>query len=230
MNPSSRKQLVFTILGGFFISNAILAELIGGKIVSVDGVSSLSGQPLSVSVGIIPLPVVFLMTDLVNEYFGKEGVKKLTFLTVGLIIYTLLIIYIAMGIPAAEFSPVKDEAFRAVFGQSLWIIVGSITAFLTSQLVDVLVFWFFRNQTGGQMLWLRATGSTAVSQLIDTFIVIGIAFWLPGKFDSSQYLQVSIDSYTYKLAIAIGITPLIYLLHGLIDWYLAKDDGIKHNL
>lgn len=219
MNLSPRKQLVFTILGGFFICNAILAELIGGKIVSVGGA-------FSVSVGIIPWPVVFLMTDLVNEYFGKEGVKKLTFLTVGLIIYTFLIVYIAMGIPAAEFSPVKNEAFKAVFGQSLWIIVGSITAFLVSQLVDVLVFWFFRNKTGSRMLWLRATGSTAVSQLIDSFIIIGIAFWLPGKFDFSQYLQVSSSSYAYKLAIAIGITPLIYLLHSLIDWYLAKDDII----
>ncbi len=217
MNLSNRKQFVFTVLGGFFICNAILAELIGGKVVSVGGF-------FSVSVGIIPWPVVFLMTDLINEYFGKEGVKKLTFLTVGLIIYTFLIVYIAMGIPAAEFSPVKDEPFRTVFGQSLWIIVGSITAFLVSQLVDVFVFWFFRNKTGKRMLWLRATGSTAVSQLIDSFIIIGIAFWLPGKFDFSQYIQVSSSSYAYKLAIAIGITPLIYLLHGLIDWYLAKDD------
>ncbi len=212
---SDRKQFVFILLGGFFICNAIIAELIGGKVVSV-------GEHFSVSVGLIPWPVVFLMTDLINEYFGKEGVKKLTFLTVGLIIYTFLVIYISMNISAAEFSPVPDEAFRAVFGQSLWIIVGSIIAFLVSQLIDVFVFWFFRNKTGGRMLWLRATGSTVVSQLIDSFIIIGIAFWLPGKFSFSEYIEVSSSSYLYKLAIAIGITPLIYLLHGLVDWYLAK--------
>jgi uncharacterized integral membrane protein (TIGR00697 family) len=128
-----------------------------------------------------------------------------------------------MGIPAASVSPVKDPAFQEVFGQSLWIIVGSVTAFLVSQLTDVFVFWLFRDATRGKMLWLRATGSTAVSQLIDTFIVLGIAFWLPGKIQTSDFLNLAFTNYTYKFAIAICLTPLIYAAHAAIDRFLGQE-------
>lgn len=215
----TRRDLVFIILSGIFITNAILGELIGGKLIQVG--------PFAMSIGVIPWPVVFLTTDLINEYFGKSGVKKLTFLTVGLIIYAFLILLWAMNIPAAGFSTVTDEQFTAVFGQSLWIIVGSIAAFLASQLIDVLVFWIFREKTQGRMLWLRATGSTAISQLIDSFVIIGIAFWLPGKIETSQFLNVATSNYSYKLIIAILLTPLIYLGHNIIDKFLGSSEANK---
>lgn len=215
----TRRDLVFIILSGIFITNAILGELIGGKLIQVG--------PFAMSIGVIPWPVVFLTTDLINEYFGKAGVRKLTFLTVGLIIYAFLILLWAMNIPAAGFSTVTDEQFTAVFGQSLWIIVGSIAAFLASQLIDVLVFWIFREKTQGRMLWLRATGSTAISQLIDSFVIIGIAFWLPGKIETSQFLNVATSNYSYKLIIAILLTPLIYLGHNIIDKFLGSSEANK---
>ncbi len=218
----SKQDTIFLILAGFFITNAIVAELIGGKLIEIPiSLPFMDGYPVA-SLGVLPWPIVFITTDLVNEYFGKMGVRRLTFITVGLIIFTFIILFLGIKIPAVSFSPVQDEAFNIVFGQSLWIIVGSITAFLVSQLIDVMVFWFLRGKTGGRMLWLRATGSTAVSQLVDTFIVLGIGFWLSGKISTSEYLNLSITNYSYKFLIAVGLTPIIYAAHALIDKYLGE--------
>jgi len=210
---NNRKDLVYLILAGLFVANALLGEILGGKLIEAGG--------YIMSLGVIPWPVVFITTDLINEYYGKSGVRRLTLITVGLILYAFVIIYISMGIPASSVSPVKDEAFNAVLGQSQWIIAGSVVAFAVSQLVDVAVFWLFRDATGGKMLWLRATGSTAVSQLIDTFIVLGIGFWLPGKISTANFLNLAFTNYTYKFGIAIALTPLIYAAHSAIDKYLG---------
>jgi len=146
-------------------------------------------------------------------------------MTIALIVYAFFVLFAAMQVPAASFSPVTDEQFGAVFGQSLWIIVGSVTAFTLSQLVDVIIFWLVRHKTGGKMLWLRATGSTAVSQLIDSFVIIGIAFWLPGKVKTSEFLTVAASNYSYKLLIALSVTPLLYAGHSLIDRFLGAEEA-----
>jgi uncharacterized integral membrane protein (TIGR00697 family) len=208
--------MVFVILAGIFITNAVVAELIGGKLIQVG--------PFVMSIGILPWPVVFLTTDLINEYFGEKGVKKLSYITACLIAYAFIILLLAILVPAAKgISPVNDSQFYAVFGQSMWIIAGSIIAFLVSQLIDVTVFWFFKNRTGERKIWLRTTGSTVVSQLFDSFIVLGIAFWLPGKINFDTFLSSAIIGYTIKLGIAILLTPLIYLGHHLIKKYLSEE-------
>lgn len=218
MNFSNRKDLVFIILAGFFVTNAIVAELIGGKLVQFFGI-------FTQSIGIILWPFVFILTDLINEHFGKQGVRKLTYITVALIIYTYLIISWGMAIPATDFSPVGQEAFQTVFGQSQWIIVGSIVAFLCSQLIDVYVFWLFKNRTGNRMIWLRATGSTLVSQLVDTFVVQYIAFVLPGKWALEQFLVNALWGYLFKLLVALALIPLIYVMHFVIRKYLGNIDS-----
>jgi uncharacterized integral membrane protein (TIGR00697 family) len=211
-----RKDIVYVILAGIFITNALVAELIGGKLIYIGNVV--------MSLGILPWPIVFITTDLINEYFGEKGVKKLSFITAGLIAYTFFLLLIGLHIPAVKGDGlITDEQFTAVFGQSMWIIVGSITAFLVSQLIDVTIFHFVKNKTGKKMIWLRSTGSTVISQLFDSFIVLGIAFWLPGKIDTKMFITSAITGYTVKLLIAIGLTPLIYLGHFLIEKYLAKD-------
>lgn len=169
----TKKQIVYIILGGLFITNAIVAELIGGKLIEIG--------PFILSVGILPWPIVFVATDLINEHFGKAGVKKLTFLTTGLIIYSFIVLFFAMIIPASGVSAVTNDAFNQVFGQSMWIIVASVIAFVISQLLDVRLFHFFNRLTQGKHIWLRSTGSTVISQLFDSFIVSGIAFWMTGK-------------------------------------------------
>ena len=230
----NRKHIVFFILGGFFITNAVVAELIAGKIFSVDiplffqtflQWIKVYKTEFIVSVGVIPWPIVFVATDLVNEFFGRKGVRFYTFVTIGLIFYTFIILALARQVSAASFSPVSEQSFNNVFGMSQWIIVGSLTAFLVSQLIDVVGFRFIRLRTGSHHLWARATGSTIVSQLIDTFVVGGIAFYLPGYFTLDQYLQVSITAYFYKVGIAIVITPLCYLGHWLISLYLGKEEA-----
>lgn len=211
----TKKQIVYIILGGLFITNAIVAELIGGKLIEAG--------PFILSVGILPWPIVFVATDLINEHFGKKGVKKLTFLTTGLIIYSFIILFFAMVIPASGISVVTDESFNQVFGQSMWIIVASVIAFLFSQLLDMTLFHFFNGLTKGKHIWLRSTGSTVISQLFDSFIVSGIAFWLTGKVTTSDYINMASTGYVFKLGLAIALTPLIYLGHYAIKRYLKEE-------
>lgn len=210
----TKKQIVFILLGGIFITNAIVAELIGGKLIEIG--------PFILSVGILPWPIVFVATDLINEYFGKEGVKKLTFLTTGLIFYTFLILYAALLIPSSPVSAVSDSAFEEVFGQGMWIIIASIIAFICSQLLDATLFQLFKTKTGNKMIWLRSTGSTIISQLFDSFIVSGIAFWLTSKVSTQDYINMASTGYVFKLILAIALTPMIYLGHFVIKRYLNK--------
>jgi uncharacterized integral membrane protein (TIGR00697 family) len=213
----SRRDIVYMALAGFFVTNAILGELTGGKLFTFG--------PFTLSIGVIPWPVVFIATDLINEYFGREGVRRLTFMTIGLIVYAFLVLFLAMQVPAVSFSPVSDAQFQAVFGQSMWIIVGSVIAFALSQMIDVFIFWLVRHKTGGRYLWMRATGSTVVSQLIDSIVIIGIAFWLPGKVKTSEFLAVAASNYSFKLIVAIGITPLLYAGHTAIDRFLGTEEA-----
>jgi hypothetical protein len=209
----SKKDTVYVVLAGIFITNAIVAELIGGKLIHV-------GSAV-MSIGILPWPIVFVTTDLINEYFGEKGVRKLSLITASLIAYTFIILFLAMQIPAVKGANlVTDEQFKGVFGQSMWIIVGSITAFMVSQLIDVTIFHFVKNKTGNKMIWLRSTGSTVISQLFDSFIVLGIAFWMTGKMTTEVFIVSAFTGYFVKLIIAILLTPLIYLGHSLIEKYI----------
>lgn len=209
----SKKDTVYVVLAGIFITNAIVAELIGGKLIHV-------GSAV-MSIGILPWPIVFVTTDLINEYFGEKGVRKLSLITASLIAYTFIILFLAMQIPAVKGANlVTDAQFKGVFGQSMWIIVGSITAFMVSQLIDVTIFHFVKNKTGNKMIWLRSTGSTVISQLFDSFIVLGIAFWMTGKMTTEVFIISAFTGYFVKLIIAILLTPLIYLGHSLIEKYI----------
>lgn len=210
-----RKDTVYIILAGIFITNAIVAELTGGKLIDVFGVP--------MSIGILPWPIVFVTTDLINEYFGEKGVKRLSLITAGLIAYTFFVLYFAIQIPSIGISSVTSEQFKSVFGQSQLIIVGSIAAFLVSQLIDVTIFHFVKKRTGNRMIWLRSTGSTVISQFFDSFIVLGIAFYLPGIMDFKTYIISGLTGYSVKLVIAILMTPMIYLGHYVIQKYISKD-------
>ncbi|MEO1451393.1 MAG: queuosine precursor transporter, partial [Bacteroidota bacterium] len=194
-NLYKRETLLFIILGGFFITNALIAEFIGVKIFSLEATLGFDpvnwsflgqeGLAFNLTAGVILWPVVFIMTDVINEYYGKKGVRLLSYLTVGLIAYAFLMVYLAMHVAPADFwlgvnkdiQPNIDVAFNRVFGQGLWIIIASMVAFLVGQIVDVFVFQRLRKVTGAGKIWLRATGSTLVSQLIDSFIVLFIAFY-----------------------------------------------------
>ena len=200
---AERRQILFLILAGIFLGNALLAELIGGKLFAI----ATPWGRLALSCGIVLWPVVFVMTDIVNEYFGTRGVRRLSFLAAAIIVYAYVALWITQLVPAADFSPVDDASFARVFLQSRWIIVGSITAFLIAQLLDVTVFWVIRRRTGHRLLWLRATGSTVVSQLVDTFVVQFVGLYLPFALggrgvDFATFLNSASTGYAFATAAA----------------------------
>jgi len=211
----TRRDRVFLVLAGIFVTHALLGELIGGKLFTAFG--------WVMSIGVIPWPVVFVTTDLVNEYYGPKAVRRLTLLAVGLIVYAFALLLVCMQVTAAEISPVNDAAFDMVFGQSMWIIVGSLVAFALSQLLDARVFVMLRSRTQGRLLWLRAVGSTVISQLVDTFVINGIAFGLSGKLTSGQVVELSVTNYGYKFLIALATIPVIYAGHGIMERYLQGE-------
>jgi hypothetical protein len=136
-----------------------------------------------------------------------------------------VIIGITIGIPAYNLPGsdlASDQAYNQVFGQAQMVIVGSITAFLVSQLLDAFIFDAIKKRTGNRFIWLRSTGSTLISQLIDSFIVLYIGFVLPGKILLSDFATLAFTNYSLKIVLAISLTPLIYLGHFLVKKYLSK--------
>ena len=240
-----KKTSLFIVLSGIFLTNAIIAEMIGVKIFSLEATlgydpvafNILLDSPLSfnLTAGVIIWPVVFLTTDVINEYFGKKGVRKISFLTAGFIAYMFLVIYLVTHLVPASFwldlnnmddkgNPFNiDYAFRMIFRQGLGIIIGSLVAFLIAQLLDVFIFQKLRGLTGRKMIWLRATGSTLISQFFDSFVVLWIAFFIFGNWHIEQIVAVGIMNYMYKFVVAIVLTPLIYVAHYFIDNYLGKE-------
>jgi len=209
---------LYTLLSGVFLSALILAEITGSKLIQLPITDALV---FTMTMGVIPFPVTFIVTDIINEYYGRRGIRYVTFTGMAMILFVLLLLQIDMAIPAASFSPVNDEAFTMVFRASGRIIVGSLTAYLIGQLIDISVFHYLRAKTGAKLLWLRATGSTIVSQLIDSFVVLFIAF--SGTLAFDQIVSVGLTNYIYKFLIAVLITPLLYLVHRLIDRYLGTE-------
>ncbi len=242
---NNKPTRLFLVLTGFFITNALLAEFIGVKIFSLEdslGVPRaqipLFGGSFSfhLTAGVILWPVVFVMTDLINEYYGPRGVRFLSFLTAGLVSFAFLVVFAAIQLTPSEFFRMgvavsdPDAAFRGVFGQGLWIIVGSLVAFLIGQVLDVFIFHRIKRFTGERKIWLRATGSTLVSQLIDSFIVLLIAFYIGPMIEGdsskqwalSQVLVTGTGNYIYKFVVALLLTPVIYGVHHWIERYLGR--------
>jgi hypothetical protein len=209
---------LYTLLSSIFLSALILAEITGSKLIQLP---ITEGLVFTMTMGVVPFPVTFIVTDIINEYYGRKGIRYVTFMGMAMILFVLVLLRIDMVIPAASFSPVNDEAFNMVFSASGRIIVGSLTAYIIGQLIDISVFHYLREKTGAKLLWLRATGSTIVSQLMDSFVVLFIAF--SGTLVVEQIVSVGITNYIYKFLIAVLITPLLYIVHRLIDRYLGME-------
>lgn len=244
MKFQSKENKLFIILGCFLIANAILAEFIGVKIFSVEesigltkfdiNLFGVKGLSFNMSAGVVTWPLVFIMTDIINEYYGTKGVRFLSYLASILIAFAFVVVFLSIKLVGADFwvnqtingeATNMNNAYQGIFGQGLWIIIGSITAFLVGQIADVTIFHRIKKLTGDEKLWLRATGSTLVSQLIDSFVVIFIAFYLNPQYNWSWQMVAAIGlvNYTYKFIVAVLMTPILYLVHALIDGYLGKD-------
>lgn len=237
-----KRALLFFGLGAFLVANAIVAELIGTKLFQLEPALGLPianfrllGTPdlsFVLSAGVLTWPLVFLVTDVVNDYFGVRGVRFLTLVTTALIGATFGVLWLAIRLPPAEFwrtsyaandVPDAQAAFAAILGQGMYIIVGSLCAFLVSQLVDAVMFRWFKRRTGERRIWLRATGSTLVSQLVDSLVVTWVAFaWFRGV-PLAEATAWALTAYVYKFAVAVLSTPIVYAAHAVIERWLGQD-------
>ena len=240
---------LFIGITAFFVANALIAECIGGKIFSLEKVFGMApsnftlfGVPhlsFNLTCGVLLWPLEFVITDVVNEYFGPKAVRRISYTAVALISYAFLMFYLAMHIAPADFwvssktadgMPSMQLAFESIFGQGMWIILGSLIAFLVSQFIDVYVFHRIKKMTGDKMVWLRATGSTVVSQLVDSFVVLVIAFKIGNGWSWSTVLAVCVVNYMYKFTMAIVLTPLIGFIEKRIEHYVGHDVAKKMKL
>lgn len=235
---------LFLSLSAFFVANALIAESIGTKIFSLEKLFGLhpssftlfgqSGLAFNLTCGVLLWPLEFVMTDIVNEYYGPRAVRRISLTAVALISYAFLMYFIAIGVPPADFwiaSGARNgidnmqNSFNAIFGQGMRIIIGSLVAFLVSQLVDVFIFHKIKKITGDRRIWLRATGSTLVSQLIDSYIVLFIAF--SGVFSWQMILAIGMMNYCYKFTMALLLTPVIVLVEKRIEKYVGHETAVK---
>jgi uncharacterized integral membrane protein (TIGR00697 family) len=231
---AARRQWLFVILAAFFVTNAVTAELISNKLISIPiefNFGDMHLGPFITIVGVLPWPIVFLITDLINEFYGYKAIRKLSWITAVMIVFVFIIVSLAIAIPAAEIAgagTASDQEFRKVLGQGRWIIVGSITAFLLSQILDATLFAWIKQRTGNKMIWLRSTGSTMISQLFDSYIVLYIGFILPGTLPADALWTIAPVNYFLKILIAIALTPLIYAGHFSIRKYLGHEANATH--
>lgn len=233
---------LFVFIAAFFVANALIAECIGGKIFSLERVFGMepssftlfgeSNLSFSLTCGVLLWPLEFVMTDIVNEYYGPKAVRRISYIAVGLISYAFIMFYVAMQVAPPDWwvsskadsgVPNMQDAFSAIFGQGMWIIFGSLMAFLVSQVVDVTIFHRIKKSTGEKWIWLRATGSTFVSQFVDSFIVLFIAFKLGNNWSWQRVLAICLVNYAYKFTMAIVLTPLIYYIERRIEHYVGPE-------
>lgn len=242
----NRPVKLFVGMAAFFVANALIAECIGGKIFSLEGILgvkpaniSLFGQTglsFTLTCGVLLWPLEFIMTDIVNEYYGPKAVRRISYTAVVLIGYAFLMFYASMRTPPAGWwigskadqgIPDMQAAYSGIFGQGMWIIAGSLVAFLVSQLIDVFVFHKIKKVTGEKKVWLRATGSTLVSQLVDSFIVLAIAFKLGNDWSWSKVIAIGCVNYMYKFSMAIILTPVLLFVEKRIENYLGHETAMK---
>jgi uncharacterized integral membrane protein (TIGR00697 family) len=211
-----RGRVLFWLTGGF-ITCLLIANLTGSKFFFLDLFTIGSFTFVSHSVGMIAFPVVFLLTDLVNEYYGAKEARRMTWLAAAMSLLASGLVYLARIIPVDANSPIPQPAFDTVFGQSNRLLIASLAAFVVGQVCDIWLFGRIKHWTGNRFVWLRATGSTVVSQALDSFLVTMILFWGTVRAEDGavwslgQILQVGAMGYVLKFVLALALTPLIYL-------------------
>lgn len=223
----TRAQKLFVICAAVFLTALVVAEATASKFFTAFHLPftiTILGQEftrVTMTAGVIAFPITFIVTDLMNEYYGKKGIRFVTYVGMAMIVFEFFLLWLAVEVPVDPESPVPQEDFVSVFGSTQRVIVGSLTAYLLGQLADIFLFHWLRGLTKGKHLWLRATGSTFGSQFIDTFVVLSVAFF--GQLSIQTIIAITLFNYAYKFLIAVGITPIIYLAHYGMDRYLGHD-------
>ncbi len=212
---------LFLTLAALFVTSLVVGDLIGGKLMGVP----LFGEVRYLSVGFIPFPITFLLTDLLNEFYGKRAARTVTLVGLGMGVFTLAVVLLAVAAPwhpdtlTADWKGLTPGPYDAVFSSGTRILVASLVAYLFAQLLDIALFHRIKKLTSGRLLWLRATGSTVVSQLLDTIVIQTLVWNEQLVFDKLVALIVA--SWVGKLAIAVLLTPVIYAGHALMERVLG---------
>lgn len=204
---------IYLYLGALFITSLVVSNLIFQKFFYWNpfGDVTIFGAPLfEISVGILPYPVTFLITDLISEIFGRKKANQMVVAGIFASFFSLLIVYTANAVPAAAWSPVQDSLFTSVFGNTIVAVFASMMAYLIAQFVDIQIYHFWKRVTKGKYLWLRNNFSTFSSQLIDTFTVVALLCWF-GEIPWDKFKGLVISGFTFKIIIALLDTPFLYL-------------------
>lgn len=240
---TKRESLLLASLA-LFVGFFVTANFLGSKLweFTLFGLApsdlGLSGGTFVATAGILAFPLTFVLTDIVNEYFGRRIVRTFTWLAIAVNLVLQPIVLGAAAAPTVSFTPgIEAEyahgAFRLAYGTTWTITVASLVAFALAQLVDVGVFSWLRRRTGGRMIWLRAQGSTVVSQLLDTAIVIYLAFYVLPAIAGDPHMgageagRIALTNYVYKFALAVVLTPLLYLVRTLVVAWLGPDEAAR---
>jgi hypothetical protein len=230
MNLDKRTRL-FAVLAALFCTALVMADIIAVKLFVI----RLGSFQAPVSMGLIAFPVTFVLTDILNEFYGKKAARFVTWVGLGMAVFAFTLIHIALSVEWAPFTRAPDyrgtveASFNNVFGGSQRILIASMIAYVISQLCDIALFHLLKRVTHNRFLWLRSTGSTVVSQLIDTVVFQCVAWFqvLPAQ----VIVEVILTTYVVKLLVAVGLTPVIYAAHALVERLLKmkpvllRDDG-----
>ena len=215
--PLSRSQKLFFVLGAVFVTSLVVGDIIGGAKLAELG--RIGEWPVQFSVGMLAFPVTFVLTDLLNDFYGARAARFLTFVGLGMLLLTFLVLIGSSSLPAAPNTMYPAEWFDTIFGSSLRTIAASLVAYLVGQLLDIWLFGVLKRWSRGRMLWLRATGSTLLSQWVDTVVVAFVLFG--GKLPVGEIWVIVVNSYLIKFVIAVAMTPVIYAGHSVLRRYFA---------
>ncbi len=240
----SKREALLLAAMALFVGFFVTANFLGAKLweFTLFGLRpshiGLDGETFVATAGILAFPLTFILTDIVNEYFGMRIVRTFTWLAIGVNLVLQPIVLAAAAAPTVSFTPGVDAqyahgAYRLAFGTTWTITVASLVAFALAQFADIGIFSWLRKKTGGKMIWLRAQGSTVVSQLLDTAIVIYLAFYLLPAIAGDPHMnaadagRIALTNYVYKFALAVVMTPLLYFVRGMVVQWLGPDEAAR---
>lgn len=216
------RERVYLVCAAIFISSLVTGNLIFQKFFYWTIHVFSFEYTFEISVGILPYPVTFLVTDIVSEIYGERRSNQVVFAGFVANLYMLLIVLIALALPQTVWSPVSNEMFGQVFGLSPAAVFASICAYLIAQLLDVRLFHFWKRLTNGKHLWLRNNASTICSQFVDTFTVI-LLLCIFGVIEWERFEGLVANGFFFKVIMALLDTPIIYA----VVWYLQKKMHLK---
>lgn len=216
---SQKRELaknIYLLLAGLFITSLVVSNLIFQKFFYWYplNLKVLGNSLFELSVGILPYPITFLITDLISEIYGKKRANQVVVTGIFASFFSMGILLIANEVPAIKNSPIDDDTFNQVFALSPIAALASMIAYLLAQFVDIRIYHFWKNLTQGKMLWLRNNFSTFSSQLIDTVLVVGLLS-IFGVLEWKLFWGLVISGFLFKIIVAALDTPLLYLFVGI---------------